>query len=138
MRHLNAQPGDVWSLSDMSGRIARGRTRGLHRVHYHTSCILEQLLRGEVDQAAAYLTQLVRCVHQVSLDNGSWSTAMHMLPRADPLEQPLFGGAQAELEIISSYQEALKKLKQTGGEKGDGKGGAKADGKKTAGGDGLS
>ena len=86
MRSLNVQPGDVWSLTDVTAKVTWGRMRGLHRIHYHGSFVLEHMIRGETDEAAVYLTQLLRSMHQVCLENGSWSTAMHMLPRSDPLD----------------------------------------------------
>ena len=70
---------------------------------------------------------------------------MHLMPRSDPIEKQAFGGTQQELETISSYLEALKKLstRKPGdaakdGEKGTGKGGSKGnkDAKKQDGGDG--
>ena len=64
---------------------------------------------------------------------------MHLMPRADPIERQAFGGTQQELEVISGYLDALKKLtaKKAGGFNGEtGKGGAKGSGKKDKEGDG--
>ena len=103
-RVLNVRQGDAWALADFTSRISWGRMRGLHRIHWHASFILEHLVRGETDEAAGYLTQLLRAVHQVCLDGGNWTTARHMLPRSDPLEHEQFGGTQAEFLRLSGSQ----------------------------------
>ena len=33
MRSLNVQPGDVWSLTDVTAKVNWGRMRGLQRIH---------------------------------------------------------------------------------------------------------
>ena len=120
---LSIQPGDSWALSDYTERIVWGKFCGMHRVHFHCSNILEMMLKDEHDQAAGYLTQLCRALHQTALDGGSWHTASHMLPTADPLERVACAGTHNELEIIAGYQEALRRLKKGVDEpKGKGKG----------------
>ncbi len=70
------------------------------------------------------MAQIFRAHHQVALDGGVWDSAALLLPRPDPVNRPLFGGTQAELETVSAYKEALNKLERKHGEpggKGDGK-----------------
>ena len=76
--------------------------------------------------------QLLRAVHQVSLDQGSWQAASLMLAHADPLERPKFGGEPQQLESIASYLKAMTELEkrsqatareEIAGVKGKGKGG---------------
>ena len=108
---------------------------------------LELGLKGQNDECAAYLTTLLRAIHQANIDGGGWQTAMHLLPRDDPWERVIFGGSQGDLEVIAGYQEALRKLRKGSGRGEDGaeedsKGGAKGGGrgswkkKETGGGDG--
>ena len=127
MHDLNVDAGDHWSFSDQTMAINWGKMKGLQRIHYHLGFILTHLLRREHQEAEAYVVQLMRCVHQVCLDSGAWTTGQHLLPRADPLEKPLFGGTQQELENIAAYTEALRKLRKSHGDtlsepKGKGKG----------------
>ncbi len=63
-------------------------------------------------QAEAYMMQLLRSLHQVVLDQGNGSVAMHLLPRADPTERPTFGRTQRELETIAAYTESLRRLRR--------------------------
>ena len=57
--------------------------KGLWRVHYHLSIILMLSMKGKSREAMAYMVQLLRALHQVQIDNGSWATAMHLLPRRE-------------------------------------------------------
>ncbi len=108
----------------------------LHRCRYHDSQIFGLMLKGRDEEAPSYLVQFLRCLHQVQLDGGSWSTGMRLFPKSDPIEKPAFGGTHKQLEAIASCEEALRKLQhkskeqqtseeQQGGneKKGDGKGG---------------
>jgi hypothetical protein len=92
---------------------------------------LALLLRGKVLEGEAYLVQVLRALHQSALDDGEWESAGLLLPKADPIKKPVFGGTQSELEVIAAYKEALRKLEgkrgSGGGHKGDGDGKKKAD-----------
>ena len=59
-RTMNIRPGDVWPLAVFASRLSLGRMHGLLRIHFHASHLLEHRLRGEADEVAAYLTQLIR------------------------------------------------------------------------------
>lgn len=60
----------------------------------------------------ACLVQLLKAVHQVSLDNGSWMDASLLLPVPDPIFKVEFGAEEEELEGIAAHREALAKLKK--------------------------
>ena len=53
-------------------------------MHFHLSEILEALVRQEYDYATGFTTQLVKALHQVALESGSWQNALHFLPTEDP------------------------------------------------------
>ena len=57
------------------------------------------------------MVQLLRSLHQVSLDNGMWSAASLLLPRQDRIYRENLGATETELEAVVGFQEALKKLK---------------------------
>jgi len=111
MDKLGTEPGDAFQPWMWTSRISWGKLAGLHRVHFHLSHILGLSLKGKKRQAEAYTVQLLRSLHQVSLDNGMWSTASLLLPRPDPIYRENFGATETELEAVVGYQEALKKLK---------------------------
>lgn len=110
VNRLGLEPGDRWQMSDVTKSIAWGRLRGLHRCHFHASNVLNLMMKGKEKEALAYQVQFLRALHQVNLDGGVWTTAMWLLPKADPIDRPLFGDTAKELETIAAYQEALKKL----------------------------
>ena len=120
-----AEPEDVFRVYHYTAKVNWGRFKGLQRVHFHVSHILDRLLHDRPDQAAAYAAQLCRAVHQVVLDGGGWDSASLLLPKTDPLQKTLFGGSQTEMEIVANYRDTLKKL-----EKAHGSGGGRPDGKK--------
>ncbi len=120
MLEVNLEHGDHWSLADCTATISWGKKRGLHRVHFHATQILSLMLKRQHAQAEAYMVQLLRSLHQVVLDQGNWSVAMHLMPRADPIERPTFGETQRELETIAAHTEALRRLRRQQAAAGDG------------------
>ena len=136
---LGAEPTDPWQLWHASNAIAWGRMLGLRRCHYHLSRVLTRMLAGQQVEAQAHAVQLLRAIHQAAADGGAWDTAAMLLPDEDPIRKPVHGVTERELEIITSYQEALKRLKRGAAaerdpppdpQKGDGKGGKKPKKKK--------
>ena len=134
METLGAEDGDVWQLWMLTPKIAWGNMNGLQRMHFHLCHIMTLSLKARQPQAEAYMAQMLRALHQVALDGGSWSTASLMLPRKDPIFKDQFGASGEELEAIVAYQDAMKRLKtrgdrpeQTGGAKADEKGGKKTE-----------
>ena len=111
MDKLGVEEGDAWQLWMLSEKINWGNMSGLHRCHFHLCHALTLSLRGKKTQCEAYMVQILRALHQVALDGGTWGTASLLLPRADPIYREQFGATGEELEAIVAYQEALKKIR---------------------------
>lgn len=56
--------------------------------------------------------QLLRAVHQVSLDQGSWQAARLMLAHADAVKHPKLRKKPQQLESIASYLKAITELEK--------------------------
>ena len=115
----------IWQPYMMTQNIPWVNMAGLHRVHFHLPHILATSLRGDHNQAGAYMVQLLRALHQVALDGGTWNTGSLLLPKTDPLYKNQCGGTEEELEAIVAYREAMQKLKgrpDHPGQPGKGKG----------------
>ncbi len=56
------------------------------------------------------MAQLLRGLHQVCLDGGD--VASLLLPVAGDIGRARFGGSHAQLEVVSAYREAGRKLEQ--------------------------
>ena len=69
------------------------------------------LLEDKSLHATAFACQLSKALHQVALDQGDWSNALPMIPVADLLAAPQFGGDEVEMQMIHSYKKAMKELK---------------------------
>ena len=85
--------------------------RGLWRVHWLVSEVLQAALAEEHEYVKAYLVQILKCLHQVALDSGEWTTANLLLPTEDPLAPDEFGGEPEELQVAYNYVSAMKELK---------------------------
>lgn len=109
---MGVTEGSAYKLSDYTKKLAWGKHRSLMRVHYAVSEALEQLLHGKTKLAGLQLVQLLRGVHQCSLDAGDWRTAWLLLHLPDPVERPRFGGEVQELEVVASYVKALNELER--------------------------
>jgi hypothetical protein len=103
----------VWRFSDASRKILGtfGKMRGLWKVHYHLSETLQAHAEGNSALTGAMIVQLLKCLHQVGIDNGSWTTAQLMLLHPDPTSVSDFGGDPSELRVIHSYTKAMAELK---------------------------
>jgi hypothetical protein len=125
MNRMGIEPGEPWQIYHFDKQIAWWKLKGLQRCHVHASHVLGLLLRDQSLEAAAYLVQYLKALHQVVLDQGSWENASLLLPRQDPISQVEYGGLPAELETAASYRDSLKKLneKQRAAAKGGEKGG---------------
>eukprot|EP00929_Paragymnodinium_shiwhaense_P008266 TRINITY_DN112214_c0_g1_i1.p2 TRINITY_DN112214_c0_g1~~TRINITY_DN112214_c0_g1_i1.p2 ORF type:complete len:440 (-),score=61.56 TRINITY_DN112214_c0_g1_i1:575-1894(-) len=113
METLGASEGDAWHFAHMTEKIEWNKMKGLHRVHFHLSHALTWLLAGEHEAAGAYLVQLLRSLHQVALDNGSWQDASLLLPVQDPIQKREFGATERELETVAAYRKALNDLRRS-------------------------
>ena len=91
MDRVGAEPGDLRQPWRMTKQIHWGNMASLHRVHSHLSQVLALSLRGSQSQAEAYTVQLLRALHQVALDGGSWTSASLLLPKQDPLYKQTCG-----------------------------------------------
>jgi len=101
-----------WRPADYSKMLMPvfGRMRGLWRCHYMTSEILEHALRQEHEVTCALLCQLLKCLHQVALDRGSWETSQLLWVSEDVLGRDVFGGEEAEMQVVQQFQKARKEL----------------------------
>lgn len=111
-QQMGATEGSAYRLSDYTKKLAWGKHRSLMRVHYAVSEALEQLLKGKTKLAGLQLVQLLRGIHQCSLDAGDWKTAWLLLHLPDPVERPRFGGEVQELEVVASYVKAMNELER--------------------------
>ena len=140
MTDMGIEASDNWQVWHHNRHISWGRFLGLQRCHWHVAHGLSFFLRGQVHEGQAYLTTLLRSLHQVCLDGGSWDTASLMMPVSDPIDKTRFGGSHAQLEVVAVYKDAVRKLEKAhtqtdhagaGGskkKKGDGQGGDKGGG----------
>lgn len=141
---LGVSKGIPYRLTDFTQKLNWGKQRTLHRVHYALSSILELQLQGKTMQSTLLMTQVLRSIHQCSLDQGDWRTAWLLTHLPDPLLRPRFGGEEQSLEVIGAYIKAMHDLEKKGraattdhdvedpapgkGRNGKGKKGKKADG----------
>lgn len=107
---LGVQPGQVWSLLDRNKRIARGRHKGLHRIHHMLSELFSVMDQDRLEEAQALTVQCFKGVHQTMLDDGDWRMGWHLTTLRDPLAKVRFGGAERELEAVAAYTRALDEL----------------------------
>ena len=88
-----------------------GVMRGLWRCHAASQRIIWLGLEGDVEHSVAFACQISKALHQVALDNGDWSNALPMIPVADILQEPQFGGEEVEMKMIHIYKKAWRKIK---------------------------
>ena len=101
-----------YRLTDHGKKIPWGKQKGLQRVYYLLGAILEQQLKGNVEQAALLTTQSLRAVHQTVLDGGNWSVAWMLTGLQDPFVKRKFGGEEESLETIAAYMRASQELER--------------------------
>ena len=102
----------AYRFSDYSKKINWGKNKSLYRVHFALSEILQMQARGKPEKASLMIVQLLRAVHQVALDQGSWQAASLLLSHQDPMERQKFGGEPEQLERIASYLKAVSELEK--------------------------
>ena len=95
-----------------SKKINWGKNKSLYRIHFALSEILQMQARGKPERASLMIVQLLRAVHQVALDQGSWQAASLLLSHTDPMERQRFGGEPEQLERIASYLKAVSELEK--------------------------
>ena len=103
----------VWCYRDVSTKLRKkfGKMVGLWRCHLALQEIVQLLADRDVDHAHAFAVSFAKALHQVALDRGSWDSAALMIPVADALEEPSFGGSERELAAVHSYRKAMRDLK---------------------------
>jgi hypothetical protein len=100
----------AYTYRDLTTKIDFGKMKSLLRIRAIIGDVIVLLKRKKLSRALVILVQTLKALHQVHLDNGSWQTAMLMVPVVDPLYQAAFGGAEEEIEAISSYKKAHYEL----------------------------
>ena len=85
--------------------------RSLWRCHAALQEIIWLALEGDVEHAVAFACQTSKALHQVALDRGGWDNALPMIPVADILQEPQFGGEEVEMKMIHSYKKAIREIK---------------------------
>ena len=86
--------------------------RSLFRIHSILGDVLGAIGDKKVGKATVILVQLMKALHQVSLDGGDWRTGALMIPTPDPCGRVDFGGAEAEIEVIAAYKKAHFELQK--------------------------
>ena len=62
-------------------------------------------------QAKALLVQLMKTLHQVAVDKGSWEVGSLFLLQPDPLALAEFGGEEKEMEDVYRYRKGVRELR---------------------------
>ena len=106
---LGVEDSDPWQVYQMTENIPWGML-GLKRCHWHLSHALAYFFRGRKQQAEAYMVQLLKGLHQVALDGGSWEVASLLLPARDPCQREQWGASERELEAVASYRKAMEEI----------------------------
>ena len=89
-----------------------GRMLGLWLCHHAASSIFEMIEERRVEENAASFVQLIKALHQVAIDSGSWANASLLLPWEDPTERDLFGGDPMEMQVAASWNRGLLDLQK--------------------------
>ena len=117
MRELNiTDVRQYWAYRDLAKawKYKFGKMQGLWRC-LHLLCELmdmfEALETQEMAPLGALLVQAIKCLHQVGIDHGDWSTAQWLLPIPDPSGRSEFGGDEDELTWIHAYKKSIKELR---------------------------
>ena len=105
-------PRQPWKFHDYSLKTIRpfGRMKGLWQVHFALSDILQAADAKEQEQVDGLKVQLLKCMHQVALDQGSCQKAQYLLPHQNLVQAEEFGGDPIELRKVYKFQKALHKL----------------------------
>ncbi len=127
MLRLGAEPSDNWQLYQMTEKINWKNQLGLKRCHWYLSHALTHFLRGETPVGEAYLTQILRGLHQVALEGGGWETACLMLPGHDPCSREPYGCTEEDLHTIAAYRDAERRIMGGNRPRGNYKGGEKGE-----------
>ena len=97
-------------MKQLNTHIPWGKMLGLRRVHWYLCQILEESLRGNKLTCEAFICQLLRGLHQVALEGGSWDTACATLPGYDPCKREPHGLAEDDLHTVAAYRDAQRRI----------------------------
>ena len=103
MSEIGAEDGDIWEPAALKARISWRRTRELGGIHYRFPKAFRRALLEQSEALMGYTALVLRAIHQVCVDGGSWKIARHLLPGKDPLFCMKFGGTKED-ERIYSYE----------------------------------
>ena len=107
---IGVQAGQPWNYRNLTQAIGFGRMQGVFRIHAYLGDVLTALKTGQTKEALVICIQLMKGLHQMFLDGGSWETASLLLPTTDPKKRREFGGEDREMEIISAYRKSRYEL----------------------------
>jgi hypothetical protein len=103
--------GKAWNWRDVARAIGFGKYRSMLRIYVACGAVEELLHQGQVDIAHAQLIQVLKALHQFSVD-GSWKTAWPLTFLADPVDRERQGGTEVELEGVLSYLKVQDELRR--------------------------
>ena len=111
-----SDPRQFWSYRDLAKhqKVKFGKMTGLWRCQFILCELLDiynEVGSEETAPLGAVIVQSIKCLHQVALDHGDWSTAQWLLPTPDPSGRSDFGGDEQELRWIHAYKKSMKDLK---------------------------
>jgi hypothetical protein len=105
-------PGESFRMLDMTKKIGADKHRNLHRCDWMMQNVLKMLLEDRADEAALQAVLCLRTIRQVKIDWGSWRVGCLLSHLRDPTFPLKLAGADPELELISSYTEAVEELEK--------------------------
>ena len=109
---MGAEDGEAYRLTDFSKKISWGKHRLLGRAHYMELNVLKHLLKKDVEKGALQCVLNLQAYHQAMLDDGSWKVAWMLTHLTDPWKMRRFGGAEKDLELITSYVKSMDDLEK--------------------------
>ena len=85
--------------------IGFGHLRGIARAHGYVGDIPQVINKAvsPVGEAHLLCAQVLKCLHQVALDNGEWQHATLYVSTPDLYAQRRHGGSERDGEIIAQY-----------------------------------
>ena len=56
------------------------------------------------------LIQVLKAIHQATVDGGDWRTAALLVPLPDPCGRAEYGASMEELELVAAYRKSIYEL----------------------------
>ena len=106
-------PRTAWHLRVSSRRPPKtfGVIEGFSLAHVGLQEVIWIGLEGQHLPSVTSACQPSQLLHQVALDPGDWWDALPLIPVANALLEPLFGGKGVKMRLVKSYKKAPKELK---------------------------